>query len=67
LDNAYAPNSGLGAGAIAGVTIGVILFALLVLAILWKCAPKFRKSVMYIQTDVIWKPRLVPITLYMYT
>ncbi|KAI8642822.1 hypothetical protein BD408DRAFT_415990 [Parasitella parasitica] len=51
------PRKELSQGAIAGITIGVLVVVALLIALLWKRFPKVRRIGNYIQNEIIWHPR----------
>lgn len=50
---------GLNDSAIAGITIAVLVFIVLLLTLLWRRNPKVRSIGNYIQNEIIWQPRSV--------
>lgn len=50
---------GLSEGAIAGITIAVLIIIILLLALLWRRVPRIRNIGNYIQNEIIWQPRSV--------
>ncbi|GAN03265.1 hypothetical protein MAM1_0037c02717 [Mucor ambiguus] len=47
----------LSEGAIAGITVAVLLIIILLLALLWRRFPRIRAIGTYIQNEIIWQPR----------
>ncbi|KAI9359730.1 hypothetical protein BD770DRAFT_442325 [Pilaira anomala] len=50
-------NKELSDGAIAGIVVGVFIFIVIILYLLWKFVPATRRIAAYIQNDMIWNPR----------
>lgn len=55
---------GLSDGAIAGITIAVLIIIVLLLALLWQRVPRVRNIGNYIQNEIIWQPRSVFLNIF---